>query len=205
MSNNKYLDNFSFNFTIDNTIIEEETLIRIESNNIIQDNNTIYPNLDIEINIPGYIQEESNSIDNIKNEIKTNLNIENNSKINIENDSKIDRDIKSKNTNDTYIKIKNKLKQYNEECVICLDDINLGSKHIEYDILVLECNHAFHYQCYLQWVIDSNQVFYNKTKCPLCNQFVSNKTNYHINLRKKHHHCIENLGKEKDTTNNPFF
>lgn len=109
-------------------------------------------------------------------------------------------------TEENYIQnTANNTQNFNDECVICLDEINLGTKHIEYDTIILECNHAFHYHCYLQWIIDSYQVFYNKTKCPLCNQLVGNKSKFYPILRKKHHHIIENLGKAEDTLNNPFF
>lgn len=96
------------------------------------------------------------------------------------------------NINDATINIKCKFK-FNEDCVICLDEINLGNKYIEYDTIILECNHAFHYQCYLQWIIDSQQVFFNKTKCPLCNQYSNYKSTFYPILRKKHYLNIENL------------
>ena len=86
----------------------------------------------------------------------------------------------------------------NNECMICLDDINLGVKNITCDTVILECNHAYHYQCLLQWIIDSHQVFFMKVKCPLCNQFMGIKIKYYPNLKKTHQHLIENIHKPEN-------
>lgn len=48
---------------------------------------------------------------------------------------------------------------YNDECPICLDNIN------EKDMYVLKCNHAYHRECIDIWVN-----FSHKNECPLCNQ-----------------------------------
>jgi len=168
--------------------IEEPNIIENNVVTSIENNNNPHPDtnivIDTEIYIPGSTDETY-----IQNN-QTNQNTPNNTQ-------------NTPTPNDTNIDIE--LQNFNEECVICLDEINLGNKHIEYDTIVLKCNHAFHYHCYLQWIIDSYQVFYNKTKCPLCNQLVGNKSKYYPILRKKHHHIIENLGKVEDNLNNPFF
>lgn len=112
---------------------------------------------------------------------------------NIDTEINIPGCIEDINTENDIIDTKNniKLNKFNDECVICLDEINLGNKHIEYDTILLECNHAFHYDCYLQWIIDSYQVLFYKTKCPLCNQLVANKSIFYPILRKKYLHNIE--------------
>src|ERR1700719_1829371 len=43
-----------------------------------------------------------------------------------------------------------------DECCMCLENY---SKHQK--ILILECNHFFHYRCITEWL-------QNKTSCPLC-------------------------------------
>lgn len=78
----------------------------------------------------------------------------------------------------------------NDDCMICLDTINLEKHYIDYDIVFLECNHVYHYQCLLTWIIDSKQAYRHKIKCPLCNQNVAIITSYHNCLKKKYTHAI---------------
>lgn len=82
------------------------------------------------------------------------------------------------------------LNNFNDDCMICLDTINLGKQYLNYDTVILNCNHVYHYQCLLNWVIDSKQVYYRNIKCPLCNQNVPIKIKYHNSLKKKHTHAI---------------
>lgn len=82
------------------------------------------------------------------------------------------------------------IKTMNDDCMICLDTINLGKQYLDYDVAILNCNHVYHYQCLLNWIIDSKQVCHTKIKCPLCNQSVSIKIKYHNSLKKKHNHKI---------------
>ena len=103
-------------------------------------------------------------------------------------------------TNQQHNNVKNKeirvlceLENINDECMICLEDINLGKESINIDTIVLDCKHAYHYQCFLQWIVDSYQVFFHKIKCPLCNQKVGIKSIYYPTLRKKHYHTIDNI------------
>lgn len=174
---NNYLNDIEEPNNMENTV--ETSIENNNNNNLQQDTNIV---IDTAIYILGSTEETY--IQNTPNNTQNNQTTQN----------------KSNDTNN-HIKLQN----FNEECVICFDEINLGNKHIEYDTIVLKCNHAFHYHCYLQWVIDSYQVFLNKTKCPLCNQLVGNKSKYYLILRKKHHHIIENLGKVEHNLSNPFF
>lgn len=181
MNNTTYPHRVRYN----NYLNDVEELNNMENNNSHPDTNIV---IDTEIDILNNTEENyiQNTPDNTQNK-QTDQN----------------KQTAQHKSNDTSIDIE--IQNFNEECVICLDEINLGNKHIEYDTIILKCNHAFHYHCYLQWIIDSYQVFYNKTKCPLCNQLVGNKSKFYPILRKKHHHIIENLGKAEDTLNNPFF
>jgi hypothetical protein len=48
-------------------------------------------------------------------------------------------------------------KNINEECVICIEKMNQGSKKYK-----LYCNHCYHKKCIITWLIE-------KPTCPLCN------------------------------------
>lgn len=75
------------------------------------------------------------------------------------------------------------IKYYNDDCMICLDTIQLNKTPIDYDIVILECKHAYHYHCFLQWIIDSKQAHKYKINCPLCNQLTGIKSIYYPALK----------------------
>ena len=70
----------------------------------------------------------------------------------------------------------NSSKKY-DECVICLEDlIN--------NIVVLDCNHKYHYDCIQCWFLKKN-----KLKCPLCRcdseivNIINTKVDIRTNIR----------------------
>ena len=48
-----------------------------------------------------------------------------------------------------------------DECPICLEDNN------DFNNIIFECKHVFHYDCYIQWIKFNN----NSNICPSCNVF----------------------------------
>lgn len=52
---------------------------------------------------------------------------------------------------------KNNITNYTNNCSICLDSFNLNE-----ELLVLKCNHYFHYNCIHPWLTKES------TKCPTC-------------------------------------
>ena len=59
------------------------------------------------------------------------------------------------------IQYTNELNLYNQICPICLDEFKIGT-----DIILLNCFHAFHFQCINIWV---NKDLQNNKHCPICN------------------------------------
>tara|TARA_B100001057_G_scaffold457818_1_gene506435 strand:+ start:196 stop:849 length:654 start_codon:yes stop_codon:yes gene_type:complete len=54
-----------------------------------------------------------------------------------------------------------------KRCTICLDDIISDNNK-----MITECNHVFHFNCFIQYVCDSNDV---EIKCPNCRQYIYSK------------------------------
>jgi len=57
------------------------------------------------------------------------------------------------------LSIDNIVLEVQNECAICLDEINIE------DVYILSCNHVYHEVCILKWFEKSK-----KTQCPLCLQ-----------------------------------
>ena len=147
-------------------IIMVDVTISNYQNNI---NNDI--NIDVNNNIENNNNNnnENNNDENINNDINNDENI-------INNDSKLPCE---QNNYDFLIQkkhLKNKLNKVysfsniNDECAVCLDDINLGKEPLTKDVIQLTCKHIFHYNCLYKWLINSNQIRNESFKCPTCNQ-----------------------------------
>ena len=65
------------------------------------------------------------------------------------------------------VKYNKELNLFNENCPICLDEIM-----INYEIIILECNHGFHVQCLMKWI---KYDILNNRHCPICNKIFYNK------------------------------
>lgn len=52
---------------------------------------------------------------------------------------------------------KNNIMNYTKDCLVCLESLNLND-----DLLLLKCNHYFHYTCIHPWLTKES------TKCPTC-------------------------------------
>lgn len=149
-----YQDN---SFSVNNNIINNISFIRQRLELQEPNSNTIY-----ESNL--YLSDFINtSINIILNELN-----ENNLNINLDNDF-LDRflydleDVKVTLSNEQMnnlkqIKLdKNNIINYSNNCPICLDSFNLKE-----ELLVLKCNHYFHYDCIYPWLTKES------TKCPTC-------------------------------------
>jgi hypothetical protein len=69
------------------------------------------------------------------------------------------------------VKYKKELNIFNNNCPICLEEIE-----IDLEIILLNCNHAFHIQCLMKYI--KYNIIKNR-KCPVCNQpfFNNNRIN----------------------------
>ena len=126
------------------------------------------------------------TISNYENNINNDINIDINNDINIDinnDDNNVNNIniISEQNNYEFLIKkkhLKNKLnKTYsfsniNDECAVCLDEINLGKVPLTKDVIQLTCKHIYHYNCLYKWLINCGQIRNKLFKCPTCNQMV---------------------------------
>ena len=131
----------------------------------------------VDVTISNYQNNINNSTNNSTNNIISNdINNINNTIVNEDENHDI---LSEKNNYDFLIQkkhLKNKLNKVysfsnmNDECAICLDDINLGKEALNKDVVQLTCKHIFHYNCLYKWLINSQQIRNKNFKCPTCNQ-----------------------------------
>ena len=87
-----------------------------------------------------------------------------------------------------------------DECAICLEDNN------NLDNIIFECNHSFHYTCYIEWLKHNN----NSNICPTCNIFqeistiidpeiklIDNKTENNIDNKTDRYNNVININDKK--------
>ena len=67
------------------------------------------------------------------------------------------KNIKKETTKNTkYTKYKLHTDFYDNECIICLENMTAGE-----DIILIDCGHLYHANCLVEW-------FKKKTVCPIC-------------------------------------
>jgi len=68
------------------------------------------------------------------------------------------KDINNNNNNNTkkFNEYKVQKEFTDNECIICLDEMNIGD-----DIIVVYCGHKYHKKCLFDW-------FQRKKNCPIC-------------------------------------
>ena len=83
--------------------------------------------------------------------------------------------------NDT---VRNILTNQENECYICLGDIELNKE----DIILTKCNHLFHYDCLYQTIkgnMNINSKYGKELECPYCRSKLQNLPNYKPDLYPK--------------------
>ena len=102
------------------------------------------------------------------------------------------------NTSSNYIEIKNLDydidNSVHNECAICFEDLT----NTEQDLIVLDCNHKFHFNCITEWYNKPNSDF----RCPECNiqkdvkEIIYSKKNLENKKRIENAKAIEKQSKK---------
>lgn len=148
ISDNENFDNETFDsdFIINNNIINNISIIRQNLQNLQNRQNTLsdlsfFINTSFDLildNLTSEFYTEFNFMDNLE-DVKVTLS---NEQINKLQKIKLDE---------------NNIINYTNNCSICLESCNINE-----DLLVLKCNHYFHYTCIHPWLTKES------TKCPTC-------------------------------------